>query len=309
MTDNTPFRFSNPQFICKNTVGSDLKIADDKINSMENGASLALAERIYTSRLIGEDPDLVMHGGGNTSCKSIEKDIYGTDVDVLCIKGSGWDLRTIEAEGLPAVRLKPLQDLRELSSLADKDMINILRSNLLDQSSPNPSVETLLHAFLPQKVVDHTHSTPFLTLANLPNAEEISDEIFEGKMGVVPYIMPGFALAKLAADIYDSNPGVEGLLLLQHGHFTWGHNARSSYERMIEQTRMVDNWLCKKYNKNSKTFQIPSKVEKFRVLNNLQAALRSVSNTDKQTFVFDLIDEKMVVREMNDLIANDAANC
>ena len=124
-----------------------------------------LADRVYTSQLIGKVPDLVMHGGGNTSCKTKAKDLFDDEIDVLCIKGSGWDLGTIQAAGLPAVRLEPLLKLRNLVKLSDEDMVNVQRANLLDSSSPNPSVETLLHAFLPYKFIDHTHSTPFLTLS------------------------------------------------------------------------------------------------------------------------------------------------
>ena len=171
-----------------------------------------LAERVYTSRLIGRNPDLLMHGGGNTSVKVDRTDLFGNIQKVLHVKGSGWDLDVIEAPGLPGVWLKPLLKLRNLDLMYDEDMVNIQRSNLLDSSSPNPSVETLLHAFLPHKFVDHTHATPFLILANLPNATDICKEIFGDRLAIVPYIMPGFGLAKKAAEIYDTNPEVEGLL-------------------------------------------------------------------------------------------------
>ena len=138
-----------------------------------------LGSRVYTSRLIGSVPDLVMHGGGNTSCKTKIKNIFNEYIDVICVKGSGWDLETIEAEGLPAIKLSPLLELRKLKNLSDEDMVNQQRSNLLKSTSPNPSVETLLHAFLPHKFVDHTHATPFLVLANLPDYKKIVQEIFE----------------------------------------------------------------------------------------------------------------------------------
>ena len=155
-----------------------------------------LGSRVYTSRLIGSIPDLVMHGGGNTSCKTHTKNIFNENIEVICVKGSGWDLETIEAKGLPSIRLAPLLELRKLKKLSDENMVNLQRANLLDSQSPNPSVETLLHAFLPHKFVDHTHATPFLILANLPNYKKIVDEIFGSKLAPVPYIMPGFDLAK-----------------------------------------------------------------------------------------------------------------
>ena len=204
-----------------------------------------LGSRIYTSRLIGSVPDLVMHGGGNTSCKTYKKNIFNENIEVICVKGSGWDLETIEANGLPAIKLSPLLELRKLKNLSDENMVNLQRANLLDSQSPNPSVETLLHAFLPHKFVDHTHATPFLILANLPNYKEIVDEIFGSKLAIVPYIMPGFDLAKKAADIYDLHTNCEGLLLLNHGHFTWGKTAKESYERVINQTNKVQQWIIK----------------------------------------------------------------
>ncbi|MCA9485179.1 MAG: class II aldolase/adducin family protein, partial [Nitrospina sp.] len=188
-----------------------------------------LALRVYTSRIIGQDPDLVMHGGGNTSVKLRARDVFGDEVDVIHIKGSGWDLGTIAAAGLPAVRMAPLMRLRGLPWLSDEEMVNVQRSNLLDSTAPNPSVETLLHAYLPQKYVDHTHATAMLALANLPEVEAATREIFGERMALVPYVMPGFALAKLAAETFEAHPDAEGLLLVNHGHFAWGPDAKSSY--------------------------------------------------------------------------------
>lgn len=209
-------------------------------------AARELALRVYSSRLIGQDPDLVMHGGGNTSMKARAVDVFGDLVEVIHIKGSGWDLETIAAQGLPAVRLAPLDRLRGLAQLSDEAMVNVQRANLLDSTAPNPSVETLLHAWLPPTYVDHTHATAFLTLANLPEAAEATREIFGDRLALVPYIMPGFALAKAAAAAYAAHPGAEGLLLVNHGHFTWGPDAKSSYDRLIAQTNEVEAWLARR---------------------------------------------------------------
>ncbi len=205
----------------------------------DDPADQALALRVYTSRLIGQNPDLVMHGGGNTSVKVRRADLFGKLEDVLHVKGSGWDLDTIEAPGLPGLRLAPLLRLRALDALSDEEMVNVQRCNLLDSTSPNPSVETLLHAFLPHRFVDHTHATPFLILANLPDAEAVCREIFGDRLGIVPYIMPGFALARKAAEVYEANPEVEGLLLLNHGHFAFGDTARESYDKIVSHTNEV----------------------------------------------------------------------
>ena len=219
------------------------KAAEWRVAAGSYDADQELGERVYTSRLIGQNPDLLMHGGGNTSVKVQRPDLFGQVKKVLHVKGSGWDLDSIEAAGLPGVWLEPLLKLRDLSNLSDEEMVNYQRSNLLNCTSPNPSVETLLHAFLPHKYVDHTHATPFLVLANLPNAEDICREIFDKRLGIVPYIMPGFGLAKKAAEIYEENPEVEGILLIQHGHFAFGETAQSSYEKIVQHTNEVAEYF------------------------------------------------------------------
>ena len=209
------------------------------------GVNRDLALRVYTTRLLGGDPRLVLHGGGNTSCKTRVTDLLGEAVEVLCVKGSGWDMGRIEPAGLPAVRLAPLLTLRRLERLADEDMVDFQRGNLLASSSPNPSVETLLHAFLPHKFIDHTHSTAVLSLTDLPDGDAICREVFGARMGYVPYIMPGFDLAKAAAAVYEQDPGVEGLILLKHGIFTFGATAREAYERMIAMVTLAEQRLEK----------------------------------------------------------------
>ncbi len=200
-----------------------------------------LALRTYTTRLLGSDPKLVLHGGGNTSVKTTVKDMLGEETEVLCVKGSGWDMGNIEPAGLPAVRLAPLRKLRALAKLSDEDMVNYQRVNLLDSTSPNPSVETLLHAFLPHKFIDHTHSTAVLALTDQPDGEAVVREVYGERVAYVPYTIPGFALAKSVADVFDKNPKVEGLVLLQHGIFTVGDNAKQAYARMIEFVTMAED--------------------------------------------------------------------
>jgi rhamnulose-1-phosphate aldolase/alcohol dehydrogenase len=194
-----------------------------------------LALRVYTSRLIGRDPDLVMHGGGNTSLKGTVTTLVGDRVEALFVKGSGWDLDAIEPPGLPAVDLVHLRRLRALGELSDEEMVNQLRTHLFDAGAPNPSVETLLHAFLPHRFIDHTHADIALVLTNQPRdeAEAMVRGAFGPRWSIVPYIMPGFALAKLAAEVFERDPAVEGLVLLNHGLFTFADDARTAYERMI----------------------------------------------------------------------------
>jgi rhamnose utilization protein RhaD (predicted bifunctional aldolase and dehydrogenase) len=207
------------------------------------GVNADLAVRTYTTRLLGSDPRLVLHGGGNTSVKTTVKDQLGEDVEVICIKGSGWDMGVIEPVGLPAVKLEPLRKLRKLDKLSDEDMVNFQRINLLDSSAPNPSVETLLHAFLPHKFIDHVHSTAVLALTDQPDNKALVQEVYGDRVAYVPYTIPGFALAKSVADVFDNNPGVEGLVLLQHGIFTVGDTAQQAYGRMIEFVTMAEERL------------------------------------------------------------------
>ena len=208
------------------------------------GVGRDLALRTYSARLLGRVPRLVMHGGGNTSVKTRMSDLFGEPVDVLCVKGSGRDLGTIEPDGHPAVRLQPLSRLRSLDRLSDEDMVNVQRQNLLDSTAPNPSVETLLHAWLPHKFVDHTHSVTSTAIACLADSEAVCDRIYGGRVGFVPYIMPGFALALKAAEIYERNPRVEGLLLGKHGIFTFAATARGAYDLMIEFVSRAEAYIA-----------------------------------------------------------------
>lgn len=224
------------------------------------GINEDLALRVYTTRLLGRDPKLVLHGGGNTSVKTLARDLHGEETEVLCVKGSGWDMATIEPAGLPAVRLANLKKLRALDALSDEDMVKVQRANLIDPMAPNPSVETLLHAFLPHKFVDHTHSTAVLSIVDQPNSRELCDELYNGRMGFVRYIMPGFGLAKEAADVFDKNPKVEGLILDKHGIFTFGATAREAYERMIEMVTRAEDRLKRNRKAVFVTAQLPQAI-------------------------------------------------
>src|SRR5262245_50307374 len=212
---------------------SDREAADAVARYAKHGVNEDRALRVYTTRLLGQVPALVQHGGGNTSVKTTMRDTLGDDVEVLCVKGSGWDMAVIEPPGLPAVRLAPLRRLERLDRLSDEDMVNVQRCNLLDSSAPNPSVETLFHAFLPQRFIDHTHANAILALTDQPDGEARARDLFGPRAPVLDYVMPGFALAKAAAAAERANPGAEGLILSRHGIFTWGDDASTAYERMI----------------------------------------------------------------------------
>jgi len=198
------------------------------------GHSEDMALRVYTSRLLGRNSELVLHGGGNTSVKTTIKDIDGKNYDVLCVKGSGWDMAEIEPEGLPAVKLKPLLSLKNKKHLSDEDMVAYQKRNLIDIKSPNPSVETFLHAFLPFKFVDHTHSDAIMNVTNRPDGLKFSKKIFGKKVSIVSYVMPGFGLAKKINEVYSTNPNIDCLILMNHGIFTFANNAKEAYSLMIK---------------------------------------------------------------------------
>jgi rhamnose utilization protein RhaD (predicted bifunctional aldolase and dehydrogenase)/NAD(P)-dependent dehydrogenase (short-subunit alcohol dehydrogenase family) len=216
------------------------------------GVERDLALRVYTTRLLGRDPKLVLHGGGNSSLKTRTRDLLGEDVEVLLIKASGADMAAAEPEGLPAVRLAPLRQLRALDAIADEELVAIERANLIDPAAPNPSVEIMLHAFLPHKFIDHTHAAAVLSVIDQPDGEEKCAEVFRGRLAFVPYLMPGFGLAKKAIDVFERENPSDGLILSKHGIVTFGESAREAYERMIEMVSLAEDFVAR----NTKPFVI-----------------------------------------------------
>lgn len=204
------------------------------------GQPEALGLRIYTSRLIGQEPDLVLHGGGNTSVKIPESEGGA----IIHVKGSGWDLGDIEAPGLPAMWLEPLLTTRAIPHMSDEDMVAFLRKNLLDPNAPNPSIEALLHAYMPHAFVDHTHATATLALADQADMQDVVKEIYGDRIGFVPYVMPGYSLSHACNDALNRDPNVDGLWLEQHGLFTFAETAKASYELMIEFVTMAEEYLA-----------------------------------------------------------------
>lgn len=206
-----------------------------------------LAQRVYTSRLLGRDKSLVLHGGGNTSVKIRERNLLGEEEDILYVKGSGWDLEFIEEAGFSPVRMPHLLRLAQLDALTDPQMVNELVTHLTRASAPAPSVETILHALLPHKYVDHTHSDAVLAVTNTADGERRIREIYGDRVVVIPYVMPGFDLAKLCAQLFpqQAGPRTTGMVLLNHGIFSFGATARESYERMIELVDMAERYLAK----------------------------------------------------------------
>ncbi len=200
-----------------------------------NGFAGDLGQRVYTSRLLGRDKTLVLHGGGNTSVKVREDDLLGRSREVLYVKGSGWDLEHIEAAGFSPVEMAHLVALAGLPALSDPQMVNEMRTHMLRADAPTPSVEAILHAILPHRFVDHTHADAVLSLTNTADGERRIRELYGDAVVVIPYVMPGFDLARRCAEIFprESTPRTIGMVLMNHGIFSFGRTARESYERMI----------------------------------------------------------------------------
>jgi len=194
-----------------------------------------LALRAYTSRLLGADEDLVLHGGGNTSLKTTETDFCGDSTDVLWVKGSGWDLKSIAPAGFAPVRMRTLLAMGARDTLSDTLMVKEQRAAMLDPDAPLPSIEAVLHALIPLPWVDHTHADAVVALSNSPMGEERLRSLYGDRVFFVPYVMPGFELAKVVQRVLAEHDvtAFEGMVLMHHGVFSWGNSARQSYERMI----------------------------------------------------------------------------
>jgi len=204
-----------------------------------------LSLRVYSSRLLGQEPDLVLHGGGNTSVKMQVTNLFGEVEEILYVKGSGWDLATIEAAGFAPVKLIVLQKMSALSHLTDMEMVKVQRSAMLDSQAPTPSVEAILHAIIPHKYVDHSHADAVITITNTPAGEDKIRQIYGSRILIIPYVMPGFVLAK---KVYEMTKNLDwqaydGMILMNHGVFSFGETAKESYDRMINLVTIAENYL------------------------------------------------------------------
>ena len=213
-----------------------------------------LALRVYTSRLLGSDPSLVLHGGGNTSVKASALDIFGDKEEVLYVKGSGWDLATIEAPGFAPVRLNALRRMATLEALSDSAMVTAQRAALTDPYAPNPSVEAILHAIIPFRFVDHSHADAVVALTNTLHGEALVRDLYGPQMLIVPYVMPGFILARKICEMtLDTDWGaLSGMILLNHGVFTFADDARESYERHIDVVTAAEMYIEKRVDRKEK---------------------------------------------------------
>ncbi|MBF0400837.1 MAG: bifunctional aldolase/short-chain dehydrogenase [Magnetococcales bacterium] len=206
------------------------------------GADLAL--RTYASRLLGAEKSLVLHGGGNTSVKSVWTNLLGEAEPALYVKASGWNLATMEPGGHAPLALPFLQRLQSLPHLGDADMVQVLRAHRLEPDAATPSIESLLHAFLPPKWIDHTHADAILTLTNQEGGRALIAEALGPDVIILPYVHPGFALAKAVAEAFAQAPHSRGMVLMKHGLLTWGESAQESYQRTIELVSQAEAFIA-----------------------------------------------------------------
>lgn len=225
-----------------------------------------LALRVYTSQLLGKRADLVLHGGGNTSVK-ID--------DILYVKGSGWNLDTIEKAGFAPVRIHALLDLLQNETLSDTDMVAAQKEATMDANAPSPSIEAILHAYIPFTYVDHTHADAVVTLSHTPNGEALLKTLYGERMVIIPYVMPGFMLART---VYEMTKDLdwatcEGIILMHHGVFTFSHSAKEAYEKMLA---IVD--VAQTYLHTHAPLKLHTKIQKEYDLIKLQKAMSEVKN-------------------------------
>ncbi|MGD8770098.1 MAG: class II aldolase/adducin family protein, partial [Desulfobacterales bacterium] len=204
--------------------------------------------RVYTSRLLGQEPGLILHGGGNTSVKTRAKNFFGDSEEIIFVKGSGYDLSEIQAKGFAPLRLEELKRMVTLERLADTDMVRLQRLAMTDPTAPNPSIEAILHANIPFKYVDHTHADAVVTITNNKSGEALIREIYKDRVLIVPYIKPGFRLAKKIYEMTRNGDWnkFQGMILMHHGVFTFADDAQTSYERMIYLVSLAEDYLQKK---------------------------------------------------------------
>jgi len=244
--------------------------------------------RVYTSNLLGQSDELVLHGGGNTSVKSM---VNGEEI--LYVKGSGWDLVSIKAEGFAPVKMSTLLEMAALETLSDSDMVRQQKAAMIDKDAPNPSVEAILHAIIPFKVVDHTHADAIVTISNSKNGAKLIDEVFPNFL-IIPYVMPGFILAQKIYDMTKDNfdwDACEGIILHNHGIFTFDDDAKRSYDKMIDAVTLAENFLEENAALNFDEVEVREfdinllQIDKFMYVNQTPLALNYASQENLRTAV------------------------
>lgn len=261
----------------------------NKWDNQEMAQSNSLDSLVYRSNLLGLDRSIVNIGGGNTSTKTIEKDFKGNDIEVMWVKGSGSDLATMKAEHFTGLRMEDIRPLMEREDMTDEEMVEYLSHCMIDSKHPRSSIETLLHAFLPFKHVDHTHPDAIISIACADNGKEIAKEIYGDRFVWVPYIRPGFKLSKMIAEGVQNNPNAELVIMEKHGLVTWGDTSKESYDKTIEIINEAEAYIEKQAeNKNlfggTKYTTLPEEQRK-EILAKIMPFVRGQVSTDKKMLV------------------------
>src|SRR5688572_2313070 len=208
------------------------------MNSRWDDATAATLEGldllVYASRLIGAESSLVVWGGGNTSIKQTERDHRGRECRVLRVKGSGSDLKSVQTKDFPGVRMDDIEALLPRGDMDDAEMVDYLRFALQDPGGARPSIETLLHGFLPAPAVIHTHADAVVSLTNNDRAAEVLRQVYGDEVVALPYRRPGFRISKDVADTLAARPGLRAMLLQKHGTICWGGSLKEAYLATIE---------------------------------------------------------------------------
>ena len=269
-----------------------------------------LALRVYSSRLLGAEEDLVLHGGGNSSVKGTLTNRLGETISARYVKASGFGMATIEPEGFPGLDLAYLQKLRFLTALPDEAMMEEYRTHLLSAGAPRPSLETLVHAFLPHKFIDHTHADAILTLTNHAHGDTLVKEALGEEVIVLAYVRPGFDLAKAAVTAYEAYPGARGMVWVKHGIVTWGETARESYDAMIEFVSRAEAFFARRA-RRSVSVHMPTAVdvthERLTKVAPILRGLLAERSEDPDRPFRRVILQPLVTREMLDFLASERA--
>ncbi|UCF36883.1 MAG: bifunctional aldolase/short-chain dehydrogenase [Acidobacteriota bacterium] len=267
-----------------------------------------LALRTYSARLLGGEPSLVLHGGGNTSVKVLQPDTFGNQQEVIFVKASGYDLANIEPEGHAALELSYLKRLEVFDAMTDEEMTRHVRGRLLDYRAPNPSIEALVHAFIPGRYIDHTHADAVLALTNQANGRELVERVLGDDIIVIDYVKPGFGLAKAMAEAVKQKPECRAAVWMLHGIVTWGETARESYDRMIELVSRAESFL-KKAATHPLQVTVPTQVEtaqsRWRRLAPILRGVLSERTEDSDRPVTPVILAPLVDRATLDFVDSD----
>ncbi|MFC5466796.1 bifunctional aldolase/short-chain dehydrogenase [Lederbergia graminis] len=274
-----------------------------------------LDELVYRSNLLGSDRAVCNWGGGNTSMKTIERDFKGSEIEVMWVKGSGSDLATMGASNFTGLRLEDIHPLLEREDMSDEEMVEYLSHCMIDSKHPRASIETLLHAFLPFKHVDHTHPDAIISICCADNGKQIAEEIFGNRFVWVPYIRPGFKLSKMIAEGVRNNPHAELVLMEKHGLVVWGDSSESCYHKTISIINEAESFIQSKVHNNlfgGKKYESLPEEERKDLLAKIMPIIRgAISNEKKMLLHYD--DSSKILDFVNSvdapILANVGAAC